>query len=181
MLLNQIQINMKKILPILILSLLTTTSMAQIAWPWSKKPLPAPIPVQVEKDPATISNARQIIKELNSELQTAKNQNTVLKDNLERANNKVASAQLETQKVQEAADKLKEWGVVQQAEKFKWMEKYEKAVKRYHRLKMLAAILAAAAGVFLGLQFMSLVPPPYNLAVPVGAAGLFASLVWLFL
>ncbi len=174
---------MKKVLPIIVLAFLTTTSVAQITWPWNKKPQPKPTPVQVEvkKEPATISNARQIIKELNSELQNAKSQNAKLKDNLERANAKVASAQLETQKVQEAADKLKEWGIVQQTEKFKWMEKYEKAVKRYHRLKMLAAIIAAAAGVFLGLQFMSLVPPPYNFGVPIGAAGLFASLVWFML
>lgn len=175
---------MKKILTILIIfTIFASTGMAQIKWPWDKKPKPTPIPVQVEvkKDPATISNARQIIKELNTELQNAKIQNTKLKDNLERANNKVVSAQLETQKVQEAADKLKEWGVAQQGEKFKWMEKYEKLAKKYKLLKTIAVIIAAAAGVFLGLQFMALVPPPYNLAVPIGGAGLFALLIGMFL
>lgn len=175
---------MKKILAIFIIfTFVTSAGMAQIKWPWDKRPKPAPTPVQVEvkKDPATISNAREIIKELNAELQNAKAQNTKLKDNLERANASVASAQLETQKVQDAADKLKEWGVVQQAEKFKWMEKYEKAVKRYHRLKMIAALIAAAAGVFVGLQFMNLVPPPYNFGVPIGGALLFSTLVWLLL
>jgi hypothetical protein len=174
---------MKHILPFVILAFLTSTSMAQIKWPWVKKQEPKPTPVQVEvkKDPATISNARQIIKELNTELQNAKQQNAKLKDNLERANQKVASAQLETQKVQEAADKLKEWGIVQQAEKLQWMEKFEKAIKRYHRLKMIAALIAAAAGVFIGLQFMNLVPPPYNFGVPIGGAALFAMLVWFLL
>jgi hypothetical protein len=33
----------------------------------------------------------------------------------------------------------------------------------------------------LGLQFMTFVPPPYNLLVPIGGAGLFATLVWVFL
>lgn len=175
---------MKKILTILIIfTLIASTGMAQIKWPWDKKPKPKPTPVQVEvkKDPATISNARQIIKELNSELQNAKAQNTKLKDNLERANVKVVSAQVETQKVQEAADKLKEWGVAQQSEKFKWMEKYENLAKKYKLLKTIAVIIAAAAGVFLGLQFMALVPPPYNLAVPIGGAGLFALLIGIFL
>jgi hypothetical protein len=175
---------MKKILTILIIfTLVTSTGMAQIKWPWDKKPKPKPTPVQVEvkKDPATISNARQIIKELNSELQNAKAQNTKLRDNLERANAKIISAQVETQKVQEAADKLKEWGVAQQSEKFKWMEKYESLAKKYKLLKTIAVIIAAAAGVFLGLQFMALVPPPYNLAVPIGGAGLFALLIGIFL
>lgn len=175
---------MKKILTILIiLTLVASTGMAQIKWPWDKKPKPTPTPAQVEvkKDPATISNARQIIKELNTELQNAKIQNTKLKDNLERANAKANSAQIETQKVQEAANKLKEWGVAQQSEKFKWMEKYESLAKKYKLLKTIAIIIAAAAGIFLGLQFMALVPPPYNLAVPIGGAGLFALLVGVFL
>jgi hypothetical protein len=174
---------MKTILTLLILCLLSSTTLAGIKWPWSKKEPVKPVPVKVEvkKEPATINNARQVIKELNSELQTAKQQNIKLKDNLDRANVKVASAEKEVLIVKEAIEKLKEWGVVQQAEKFKWMEKYEKAVKRYHRLKMIAAVIAAAAGVFLGLQLMKLVPPPYNIGVPVGGAILFSSLVWFIL
>jgi hypothetical protein len=174
---------MKYILTLIILVFLSTTSVAQIKWPWVKKPQPKPTPTQVEikKDPATIGNARQIIKELNSELQNAKVQNAKLKDNLSRANTKILSAELETKKVQEAADKLKEWGVAQQSEKFKWMEKYEKLAKKYKLLKTIAVIIAAAVGVFLGLQFMVLVPPPYNLAVPIGGAGLFALLIGIFL
>jgi hypothetical protein len=61
------------------------------------------------------------------------------------------------------------------------MEKYNNAVKRYHRLKAIAALIAAAVGVLLGLQIMGFVPPPYSLLVPVGGAGLFAALVWFFL
>jgi septal ring factor EnvC (AmiA/AmiB activator) len=174
---------MKKTLIFLFLITLTSTSFANISWPWSKKKAEQPIIVKVEekKDSATITNARQIIKELNVELQTAKQQNVKLKDNLNRANAKVSAAENEIQVVKQAIEKLKEWGIVQQAEKFKWMEKYEKAVKRYHRLKIIAALIAGAAGIFLGLQFMNLVPPPYNLGVPVGGALLFSSLVWFIL
>jgi hypothetical protein len=174
---------MKKIFLILvILSFISSTGMA---WPWSKKPQqkssPIPTKVEVKKDPATINNARQVLKELNTELQNVKQQNIRLKDSLDRANKKVLSAELETKKVQEAADKLKEWGVAQQSEKFKWMEKHEKLSKKYKLLKTIAVIIAAAAGVFLGLQFMALVPPPYNLVVPIGGAGLFALLIGIFL
>jgi hypothetical protein len=176
---------MKKFLIILTILFLVTSSSMALNWPWQKKsqPKPTPIPAQVEKkkEPATINNARQIVKELNVELQKAKVQNTKLKDNLERANSKILSAELETKKVQEAADKLKEWGVAQQSEKFKWIEKYEKLAKKYKLLKTIAVIIAAAVGVFLGLQFMALVPPPYNLAVPIGGAGLFAILIGIFL
>lgn len=175
---------MKKInVLLLILFLTVSASNAGITWPWTKKPQPKPAPTLVveKKEPATINNARQVIKELNNELQNAKAQNSKLKDNLSRANSKVASAENEIQVVKLAAEKLKEWGIVQQAEKFQWMEKYEKAVKRYHRLKMIAAIIAAVAGVFLGLQFMNLVPPPYNFGVPIGGALLFSTLVWLLL
>jgi hypothetical protein len=46
---------------------------------------------------------------------------------------------------------------------------------------MIAALIAAAGGVLLGLQFMNLAPPPYSFGIPVGAAALFAALVWFFL
>ena len=175
---------MKKMYSIVTVLLLTTIiSNAGINWPWNKKPQPTPVTavVEIKKEPITINNARQLVKELNAELQKAKNQNAALKDNLDRANKKVTSAETEMQIVKVAAEKLKEWGIVQQAEKLQWMEKYEKAVKRYHRLKMIAAMIAAAAGIFIGLQFMNLVPPPYNFAVPVGGALLFSTLVWMFL
>lgn len=175
---------MKKIYTLAIVLMLSTTmGHAGINWPWNKKPQSTPVTVVVEakKEPITINSARQLVKELNAELQTAKHQNAALKDNLHRANKKVSSAETEMQIVKVAAEKLKAWGIVQQAEKLQWMQKYEKAVKRYHRLKMMAAMIAAAAGIFIGLQFMNLVPPPYNFAVPVGGALLFSTLVWMFL
>jgi hypothetical protein len=174
---------MKYILPLIMVCFLANSSIAGINWPWNKKESKSAPVVNVEKKkaPATINNARQVIRELNSELQTAKQQNIKLKDNLDRANAKVVAAEKETLIVKAAIEKLKEWGIVQQAEKFQWMEKYEKAIKRYHRLKMIAALIAAAAGIFVGLQFMNLVPPPYNFGVPIGGALLFSSLVWLLL
>lgn len=174
---------MKKLLPIIILLSFVTTGMA---WPFGKKePKPQPTPAAVAKTSPTpkptISGGRELLKELSAELKAAKQENANLKNSLTRATEKVSRAEAKTVEVQKAADALKEWGIIQQAEAQKFMEKYNNAVKRYHRLKAIAAVIAAAAGVFLGLQFMALVPPPYNLGVPIGAAALFAALVWFFL
>lgn len=178
---------MKKLLPFIILLSFVSTGMA---WPFGKKvPKAKPVPVAVDKTVVkpvtttkpTVAEGRELLKELSAELKTAKQENANLKSSLARATDKVSRAEAKTMEVQKAADTLKEWGIIQQAEAQKFMEKYNNAVKRYHRLKMIAALIAAAAGVFIGLQFMNLVPPPYNLGVPFGAAGLFAALVWFFL
>lgn len=168
---------MKKILPLFLLLTLTTTG---LSWPWDKKETTlSPIPTATPKP--TISEGRELIKKIGAELQTAKQENVKLKDSLTKASQRVVDAEAKTAVVQQQADNLKEWGNVQQAEAHKFMKKYNDAVKRYHRLKMIAAIIAAAVGVLLGLQFMNLAPPPYNFGVPVGAATLFAGMVWFFL
>lgn len=178
---------MKKLLPFIILLSFVSTGMT---WPFGKKELKAePVPVAVDKTivkpsptpKPTISGGRELLKELAAELNTAKQENANLKSSLVKATDKVSRAEAKTVEVQKAADALKEWGVIQQIEAQKFMEKYNSAVKRYHRLKAIAAVIAAAAGVFLGLQFMVLIPPPYNLGLPIGAAGFFAALVWFFL
>lgn len=175
---------MKKLLAIIIvLSFITSTGMA---WPFSKKePKPQPTPAVVAKPSPTprptISGGRELVKEITNELKAAKEENSRLKISLDKATKEVTKAQAKTTEVQKAADALKEWGIIQQTEAQKFMEKYNNAVKRYHRLKAIAAVVAAVAGALLGAQFMASVPPPYNLGVPVGVAALFAALVWFFL
>lgn len=171
---------MKKIIPIILLLVLTSTGYSQFNW-FKPKPKPSPTPVAVEKSKTPIQDAKQIVKELQSELRVAKSENNKLKDNLSKANSNLKNSFLQIDKLKKDIDTLKEWGVVQQAEAQKWLEKYTNAIKRYHRLKWIAAIIAGAVGVLLGLQIMSFVPPPYSLLVPIGGAGLFASLVWIFL
>jgi hypothetical protein len=173
---------MKKLLLILCLFSFTATGFGQF---WKPKPKPTPIPVRVAEPVISPTNnlqeARKIIKELNSELASAKSENAKLKTNLVNANKTVSEAQENVATVQKQADMLKEWGIQKQQEAFEWLEKYNNAVKRYHRLKWIAAIIAAAGGVLLGLQFMAFAPPPYNLFIPIGSAGLFGALVWFFL
>jgi ribosomal protein S20 len=174
---------MKTLIVIIFLSL-TSSGFSQF---WKPKPKPTPTPVPVAEvvvkpeNTTSIQEARKIIKELNSELQAAKTENAKLKTNLENANKKVDEAQSNTVIVQKQADTLKQWGIQKQNEAFQWLEKYSNSVKRYHRLKLIAAIIAAAGGVLLGLQFMAFAPPPYNLFIPIGGAGLFGALVWIFL
>jgi peptidoglycan hydrolase CwlO-like protein len=174
---------MKKILPLLILVILSSSSFGQFWKPKAKAtPTPAPTPVAVvEKSKTPIQDAKALVKELQNELTVAKTENAKLKDNLNQANENVKKGFVEITKLNEEINALKEWGVIQQAEAQKFMEKYNNAVKRYHRLKIIAAMIAAAAGVLVGLQFMNLAPPPYNLGIPFGSAALFAFLVWMFL
>lgn len=172
---------MKKLLPIIILLCLASSAMA---WPWNKKEKKEVVttkPVATKVVQTNVQEAQQLIKELNSELKSAKSENAKLKNNLANANTKVAEAVNNVSIVQKQADALKDWGVQQQQEAFKWFEKYTDTVKRYHRLKWIAALIGAAGGVLLGLQFMAFVPPPYNLLIPIGGAGLFATLIWMFL
>ena len=172
---------MKKLLPIIIILCLASSAMA---WPWNKKEKKEVVtikPVATKVVQTNVQEAQQLIKELNSELKSAKSENAKLKNNLANANTKVAEAVNNVSVVQKQADALKDWGVQQQQEAFKWFEKYTDTVKRYHRLKWIAALIGAAGGVLLGLQFMAFVPPPYNLLVPIGGAGLFATLIWMFL
>jgi hypothetical protein len=172
---------MKYILTIIAVLFLTSTVQA---WPFGKKePKPQPTPAAVVKPTPkpTINEGREIVKGIAAELKAAKEENTKLKASLDKALLQTKNAEAKTVEVQKSADALKEWGVIQQAEAQKFMEKYNSAVKRYHRLKAIAALIAAAVGVLLGLQIMGFVPPPYSLLVPVGGAGLFAALVWFFL
>lgn len=171
---------MKKLLPLIILLILSGTSFGQF-WKPKPKATPKPTPVVVEKSKTPVQDAKQIIKELQSELNIAKTENSKLTKSLTQARLDLDQSFSEIDKLNKDIETLKEWGVVQQAEAQKWLEKYTNAIKRYHRLKWIAAIIAAAGGVLLGLQIMGFVPPPYNLLVPIGGAGLFATLVWMFL
>jgi VIT1/CCC1 family predicted Fe2+/Mn2+ transporter len=176
---------MKNLLPILILLTLTTSSFGQF---WKSKPkstpTPAPTPALVitnTKQP--IQEARSVINELNSELKQARESNTELKKNLVAAENKVKNAEEQTLQVQKNADALKAWGIEQQNQAFRWLDKYTSTVKRYHRLKTIAAIVSALFGAMLGMYCMRLIPPvyaAYAFTLPIAGAILAFGGVWLF-
>ena len=175
---------MKKLIPFIILITLSSTSFGQF---WKSKPKPAPTPkvtsAVVKTNTSSLQEAKNIIKELNSELTLAKNTNADLKTKLDTANNKVKEAEINTQQVQKNADALKNWGIEQQNQAFEWMEKYTKTIKRYHRLKNIAAIVAGLFGAMLGMYCMRLVPPvyaAYAFALPIAGAILAFGGVWLF-
>jgi uncharacterized membrane protein len=177
---------MKTLLPLLILIAFNTTSFGQF---WKPKPKPTPKPVSVEvvktnTNTTSLQEAKNVIKELNNELTSAKNANTDLKKKLEAANNKVKEAEVNTQQVQKNADALKDWGIEQQNQAFQWMDKYTQTIKRYHKLKNIAAIVAGLFGAMLGMYCMRLVPPvyaAYAFALPIAGAVLAFSGVWFFL
>jgi hypothetical protein len=179
---------MKKVILILIaLFAVTGTSNAQLFRFGKPKPTPTPTPapraevVAKPENATSVQQARQVIRELNAELTAAKAENANLKVNLDEATKKVLEAEQSVAVVQKNADALKEWGIIQQGEAQRFIEKYNKAVKRYHQLKIIAAVIAGLGGVLLGVQFMSLTPPPYNLFIPVIFSGVFGAIVWFFL
>jgi hypothetical protein len=147
------------------------------------KPAPAPVAEEIQKPESntSIQQARQAIRELNIELTSARTENEKLKLNLEDASRRIVVAEQGTLNVQKQADALREWGIIQQAESHRFIERYNNAVKRYHRLKIIAAVIAGLGGILFGMQFMALTPPPYNLFTPVLFSGTFAALVWFFL
>ena len=188
---------MKNILPLLILLTFSSSSFAGYWNSKSKsspttvvtKPISSPNPAMITKNVSSSSNnslqeAKSVIKELNNELTSAKASNSELKIKLNSANDKVKEAELNTQQVQKNADVLKAWGIEQQDQAFQWMDKYTKTIKRYHRLKNIAAIVGALFGMMLGMYCMRLVPPTYAayaLALPVAGAVLGFTGIWLFL
>ena len=133
---------------------------------------------------STIQQAKALIEELNTELKLAKQSNSDLSNKLEISKQELAYAETRVQDVQKTADILKEWGVEQEAKAFAWMEKFNKAIKRYHFLKNITGIIAAFYGLLLGLSCMKYVPPVYGAyayALPVIGAILGFWGVWLFL
>jgi TolA-binding protein len=176
---------MKKFVTLIILLIISSTG---FAWPWNGKPLSKPVNKPKQQSVVTVptpsqnpvNDARGIVRELNVELQAVKNENSKLEKSLSQARLDIDQSFKEIDVLNKEIKTLKEWGIVQQSEAQKFAEKYNNSVKRYHRLKLIAAIVAAAGGVFLGLQFMAFAPPPYNLLIPVGSAGLFGSLIWMF-
>ena len=176
---------MKTLLPIIILLTLTTSGFSQFWKPKPKAtPTPKPTPVAVVKpSKPPIQEAKGIIQELNLELKLAREANSELKNKLVAAENKVKAAELNTQQVQKNADALKNWGIEQQNQAFEWMEKYTSTIKRYPRLKNIAAIVAGLFGAMLGMYCMRLVPPvyaAYALALPIAGAVLAFGGVWMF-
>ncbi len=180
---------MKKSATLIILLIISSTG---LAWPWNGKPLsgplagqtPAPAAVAVTPPQNPINDARAVVRELNAELKIAKSENTKLKNNLDLANGDLKNSFVLIERLNKDITSLKEWGVVQQAEAQKWLSSYTKAVKRYHRLKNIAAGVAGLFGLIVGIWLMGFVPPMYSayaLLLPVAGAGVAASALWIFL
>jgi hypothetical protein len=139
---------------------------------------------QTNKTTSTLQEAKSVIQELNVELKSAKQTNLDLSKKLETSKGELEYARIRTQEVQKTADILKDWGIEQQNQLFVWMDKFNKAIKRYHFLKNITATIGAFYGLILGLYCMKYVPPVYGVyayALPlIGVVfGFFG--VWLFL
>ena len=63
----------------------------------------------------------------------------------------------------------------------KAIEDHAKILAKYHFLKLLASIIAAAAAIMIVLQFGTFIPPPYNFYLMAGAGIGAAAAVWIWL
>ncbi len=178
---------MKSYIFLIIFFTLSNLSFGQF-WKPKPKPTPTPKPTPVavisnKLSTTSLQQAKEVIKELNVELKTAKEENQKLKNNLDQANKEVKKGFEKTLEVQKNADLLKEWGIEQQNQAFTWMDKYTKTIKRYHRLKNVAAIVAGLFGAMLGMYCMRLVPPvyaAYAFGLPIAGAVMAFGAVWMF-
>jgi Skp family chaperone for outer membrane proteins len=178
---------MKSYIFLIIFFTLTSISFGQF---WKPKPKPTPIPkptpvavITNKVSTTSLQQAKEVIKELNTELKLAKEENQKLKVNLDQANKEVKKGFEKTLEVQKNADLLKDWGIEQQNQAFAWMDKYTQTIKRYHRLKNIAAIVAGLFGAMLGMYCMRLVPPvyaAYAFALPIAGAVMAFGAVWMF-
>jgi len=172
---------MKKIITLLFIS--TFVASTGFAWPFKKDPNPQPTPTKTEiiQPAPSPSTGKGLLNDLKKELTDARAKNKELGEALNRAKTELVTSNTKVKELEKGIKDLTDWGASWQAKANKYYEQYTKAVKKYHRLKFIAACIAAVGGVFLGLQLMNLAPPPYNFGVPVGAAALFFMLAWLLL
>jgi len=178
---------MKKLATLIILLIISSTG---LAWPWNGKPFCSRTTKSVSTQSLVapsqnpINEARATVHELNGELKIGKIENIKLKNSLDLANGDLKSSFVLIEQLNKDITSLKEWGVVQQAQAQKWLSSYTNAVKRYHRLKNIAAGVAGLFGLMVGIWLMGFVPPMYStyaLLLPVAGAGAAASALWIFL
>lgn len=120
---------------------------------------------------ATIDHMQQLDSDNRKQLTEAQKQNAELNVTL------IDESQNIT-KLNTDISSLKQWGIDQQTRADKAQADLSATIKRYHFLKMLAAILAGITLLFISLRFMSLVAPPYSFGVPVAAFGIGYAAVW---
>jgi len=58
---------------------------------------------------------------------------------------------------------------------------HDKVMKKYHFLKWIASVIAAAVAVLIVMQFGAFIPAPFNLYAMIAAGGGATTLVWIFL
>jgi hypothetical protein len=156
---------------------------------WKPKPKPVtatPPPASVtpaQKPEGNTQEARKLVRELNQNLVTAREENLKLKANLENAKKDLETSEKRVAEAQRQADLLREWGIARQNEAFEWMAKHEKVLDKYHHLKFVASIVGGIFGFVFGIWLMRFVPPVYGayaLSLPVATTAISAGWVWIF-
>jgi septal ring factor EnvC (AmiA/AmiB activator) len=172
---------MKKIF---LLLFLLTFSLNVYAQSTSNKTTLVQKPLVTTIKSSTLQEAKVVISELDKELKSAKINNQNLQKNLENTKLELSKAEVQVSDLQKNLTLLRDWGIEQQNKAFEWMEKHNKAIKRYHFLKNVTGIIAAIYGFTFGVYLMKYVPPVYSayaFALPIVTSILAFFLVWLIL
>lgn len=176
---------MKKLI---ILFLLLGSSANGQFWKPKPKAVPASTPpslgtTSVQKPQENTQEARKLIRELNQNLMTAREENLKLKANLENAGKDLETSEKRVAEAQRQADILRDWGIAKQNEAFEWLAKHEKVLDRYHHLKFVASVVGGIFGFVFGIWLMRFIPPVYGayaLSLPVATTAISAGWVWIF-
>jgi hypothetical protein len=156
---------------------------------WKPKAKPTPTPPAAAQTAEAVraggnsSEVKKIIRELNSSLLAAKEDNKNLRASLEGAEKNLEISETRTREAQKQADLLREWGIAKQNEAFEWLAKHEKVLKRYHDLKFVASVVGGIFGFVFGVWLMRFVPAvyaAYALSLPLVFTGISAGWVWIF-
>lgn len=144
--------------------------------------------------PSTLSKAKIVLKELTGELNQAKFDlaNTKLSLSMATkeayaAQSEVKNAQDKTEEVQKLADIEHQNLIEKTNEAVMFSQKYDAAVKRYHFLKNIAAVIGALLGAFVGFYAIKILPveipqvAAYGFCLPILGGILGWIGVWLFL
>jgi TolA-binding protein len=138
--------------------------------------------VHADKAKAAVATAVKLapeVPELRDALKSAGSEIDLLTQQLINAQNEVVTLEKnkieEDGKVQAQTDTLNKYSDANA----KLSQQLAAVLKKYHFLKLLASIIAAALGIFIALQFP--IPPPYNIYALGGAGVGAAALVWIFL
>lgn len=125
----------------------------------------------------TVKHIQRLAKDLQNDLDAANDREKSVKTNLKSVQDELGKTQANLVDLQLEVNELA-------AHDASMTAKNKEVTDKYHRLKLIACLIAAAAAVFLVMRFTAALPAvvaPYKIYAYAGAGVLAATLVWTLL